>query len=192
MGLSGLVVLPLRGLGRILRGERAGLDQIGSASRAGWILSFVVPALIAAPAYAFMTLQRFADVDYEPASFADLAVEAIGYVVGLTAFPNVSHVLCARLGRQAAWYDYIAAYNWATVPQIALYLPVALLGANDAVPGSIAFVFGVGAVAAAIAIHFRVARVVLQVTQVQALLLVVVDLAVGQIVSRIVDRLHGL
>jgi len=192
MGLSGLVVLPLRGLGRILRGERAGLDQIGSASRVGWILSFLVPAFLVAPAYAWLTLQRFAELEYAPESFGNVAVEMLGYIVGLTAFANVAHILCARLGRQAAWYDYVAAYNWATVPQIALYLPVALIGASDAVPGSIAFAFGVGAVAAAIAIHFRVARVVLQVTQVQALLLVVVDLAVGQLVARIVDRMHGL
>ncbi len=192
MGLSGLVVVPLRGLARILRGDRAGTAQIGSASRAGWILSFVVPALLAAPAYAWMTLQRFAEMEFEPASAADLAIEVIGYVVGLTAFPNVSYLICERMGRREAWFDYVAAYNWSTLPQIALYLPVALMGASDAVPGTIAFVVGVFAVATAIAIHFRVARVVLGASPVQALFLVAVDLAVGQLVARIADRLHGL
>jgi hypothetical protein len=192
MGLTGLVVVPLRGLARILRGERDGLALMGSASRAGWILSFVVPALLAAPAYAWMTVQRFAEMDFEPNSGADLAIEIVGYVVGLTAYPNVSQIVCARLGRRAAWYDYIAAYNWATVPQIALYLPVAMLGASDAVPGTFAFLVGVLAVAAAIGIHFRVARVVLGVSAVQALMLVAIDLAVGQFVARIADRLHGL
>ncbi|MBI1245193.1 MAG: hypothetical protein GC202_09315 [Alphaproteobacteria bacterium] len=191
MGPFGLVVLPLRGLGRILRGERAGIDQIGSASRAGWILSFIIPAVLAAPAYAWMTLQRFAELEFEPASAADFGIEALGYVVGIVAFPNISYLLCERLGRREPWYDYVAAYNWATVPQIALYLPVALIGANDAVPGPIAFLFGVVAVIAAIAIHFRVARVVLEITPVQALLLVAVDLAIGQFIARIVDRLHG-
>jgi hypothetical protein len=192
MPLERLVVVPLRGLMRVLQGERDGLVQIGADSPAGWVASFVVPAILLAPFYAWMALRRFADLDFDPEPGRAVLVEAVGYAIGWTAFPVISHAICARLGKREAWFGYVAAYNWANVPQLFFYLPAALLGTVEGVPPLPLFLFGVIAVSAAIALHFRVARVVLGLDPVPALMLVAADLAVGQIVARLVDKVHGL
>ncbi len=192
MSLARLVAGPLDGLMRVLRGDAKGLDLMGAGSRAGWIASFLVPGILLAPAYGWMTLRRLADIEFEPEFGPTFAIEAIGYVIGWTAFPVLSHTICQRLGKPEAWYGYVVAYNWANILQIAFYVPAALLGTFEGMPPLPLFLVGVIAVTAAIAIHFRVARVVLEIAPVQALMLVAVDLAVGQIVSRLVDRLHGI
>ncbi len=192
MAFARLVAGPLNGLMRVLRGDRTGLDWIGAGSRAGWIASFLVPAILLAPVYGWMTLRRYGDVEFDPEFAPAFAIEAIGYVIGWTAFPVLSHAVCERIGKAASWYGYIATYNWANVLQIAFYLPAALLGTFEGMPPLPLFLIGVISVTAAIAIHFRVARVVLGIDAVPALMLVAVDLAVGQIAARVVDRLHGL
>lgn len=191
MAFARLVAGPLNGLMRVLRGDRTGLDWMGAGTRTGWIASFLVPGILLAPAYAWMTLRRFADVEIDPEIGPALAIETIGYVIGWTAFPVLSHAICERIGKPVAWFGYVVAYNWANVLQIAFYLPAALLGTFEGVPPLPLFFIGVISVTAAIAIHFRVARVVLGIDAVPALMLVAVDLAVGQIIARVVDRLHG-
>ncbi|MBI3505325.1 MAG: hypothetical protein HY059_10810 [Proteobacteria bacterium] len=192
MAFARLVAVPLQGLMRVLRGDRTGLDAIGAGTQAGWIASFFVPAFLIAPAYAWMAVRRFAEIDFEPDFDTALLVETVGYVVGWTAFPVVSYAICERMGKSASWYGYVAAYNWANVIQIAFYLPAALFGTIEGMPALSLFVVDVIAVAAAIAIHFRVARVVLGIAPVAALMLVAIDLAVGQVVARLVDRMHGI
>jgi len=192
MALERLVAVPLQGLMRLLRGDKAGLDAMGSGSDAGWIASFLIPAILIAPAYAWMTARRLADLDAAPDFDMAFPVEAIGYVVGWTAFPVLSHAICERLGKGRSWYGYIAAYNWANVLQIAFYLPAALLGTIESVPSPLLFLVNIGAVTAAIAIHFRVVRVSLGIAAAQALMLVATDLAVGQLIARLVDRIYGI
>ncbi len=192
MALRHLVAVPLQGLMRLLRGDRAALDTIGAGSDAGWIASFLIPAILIAPAYAWMTVRRFADLDAAPDLDMAFPVEAIGYIVGWTAFPVISHAICERLGKRQSWYGYIAAYNWANVLQIAFYLPAALLGTIEGIPSPVLFLVNVAAVAAAIAIHFRIVRVSLGIAATQALMLVATDLAVGQLIARLVDRIHGI
>jgi hypothetical protein len=192
MALERLVAVPLQGLMRLLRGDKAGLDAMGSGSDAGWIASFLIPAILIAPAYAWMTARRLGDLDAAPDFDMAFPVEAIGYVVGWTAFPVLSHAICERLGKGRSWYGYIAAYNWANVLQIAFYLPAALLGTIESVPSPLLFLVNIAAVTAAIAIHFRVVRVSLGIAAAQALMLVATDLAVGQLIARLVDRIYGI
>ncbi|MFN7193954.1 MAG: hypothetical protein ACK5U4_21160, partial [Rhodospirillales bacterium] len=90
-----------------------------------------------------------------------------------------------------AWYDYVPAYNWAGVLQMAIYLPAAILSQSDAIDGMPLFVIGIAAVTAAVAIQFRVAVVTLGIDRFQALSLVALELALGAVLRQIVDRLQG-
>jgi hypothetical protein len=192
MGLARLVAEAVRALLRILNGERAAVAGLGAGSRAGWIASFVVPGVLLVPIYAWMVLRRHADAGLVDAGADVLAAEAIGYLVGWTAFPVISHFICMKIGKAEDWFGYIAAYNWANILQMAFYVPAASLGSVDAMPPLPLFLVGVVAVVAAIAIHFRLARVVLGIEPLPALMLVAVDLATGQTIARVVDRLNGL
>lgn len=192
MGLARLVAAALGALLRILGGDRASVAGLGAGSRAGWIASFLIPGALLVPVYAWMVLRRHADAGLADAGAGVFAVETLGYLVGWTAFPVISHFICTKIGKAEGWFGYIAAYNWANILQMAFYVPAATLGAVDAMPALPLFLVGVVAVVAAIAIHFRLARVVLGIEPLPALMLVAVDLAAGQTIARVVDKLNGL
>lgn len=192
MGLARLVAEAVRALLRILNGERAAVSGLGAGSRAGWIASFVVPGVLLVPIYAWMVLRRHADAGLVDAGAGVFAAEALGYLVGWTAFPVISHFICTKIGKAEDWFGYVASYNWANILQMAFYVPAAALGSVDAMPALPLFLVGVVAVVAAIAIHFRLARVVLGIEPLPALMLVAVDLATGQTIARVVDKLNGL
>lgn len=188
MSLFASVRVPLGGVLRLLRGDRSGLAMIGADTRAGWIASFLVPGLLVLPAYFYLSMPDL-DVSDDPAH--TLLLEAVAYIVGLTLFPVAAHLLCTQWNKTRAWYDYVPAYNWAGVLQMAIYLPAAILSQSDAIDGMPLFVIGIAAVTAAVAIQFRVAVVTLGIDRFQALSLVALELALGAVLRQIVDRLQG-
>ncbi len=188
MSLFASVRIPIGGVLRLLRGDRSGLAMIGAHSRAGWIASFVVPGMLVLPAYLYLSLP---DLDASEDAAHTLLLEALAYIVGLTLFPVAAHLLCTQWGKARAWFDYVPAYNWAGVLQMAIYLPAAILSQSDAIDGLLLFAIGVAAVTAAVAIQFRVAVVTLGIDRFQALSLVALELALGAVLRQIVDRLQG-
>lgn len=188
MALPALIA-PLAGVADILRGDRGGVAKLGHATNAGLIASFVIPALLVLAPYAYLTGQRFQSIGVDPDPADMLLIEPLAYIVGWTLFPVVSHLYCQRLGRAQAWYDYIAAYNWANVLQMGLYFPAAVLYDLNLAPGLL-FIVSVAVVSVAIAIHFRIARVALRVEILPAMVLVATDLALSLIQSRLVERLY--
>ena len=188
MALPALIA-PLAGVAEILRGDRGGVTKLGHATNAGFVASFVIPALLVLAPYAYLTGQRFESMGIDPDPAEMLLIEPLAYIVGWTLFPVVSHFYCQRVGRAHDWYDYIAAYNWANVLQMGLYFPAAVLYDLDLAPGLL-FVVSVAVVSLAIAIHFRIAVVALRVEPLPALVLVAMDLALSLTQSRIVERLY--
>ena len=91
-----------------------GLGLIGSADPGGLVASFLIPGLLLIPAYAWLALRRFDGMDAMPDLGDALPIEAVGYVIGWTAFPLAAHFLCGRWGKAKEWYDYVAAYNMQT------------------------------------------------------------------------------
>jgi succinyl-diaminopimelate desuccinylase len=166
VSLWGAVARPMQGVLRLLAGDRTGLELLGADTRAGWIASFVGPGLLLLPAYLYLALP---DLDPDEAIGRTLAVEAIAYVVGLTLFPVAAHLLCGQWNKAAQWFDYVPAYNWAGV-----LLALALL-----------------ALAAAVAVQYRIARTVLGIDTMQAFGLVALELSLGLTLHQIADQLHG-
>lgn len=54
-------------------------------------------------------------------------VESIGYVMGWSAFPLAAFAFCRWLGREEQGYDFITAYNWSVILQMALFVLIGLL-----------------------------------------------------------------
>jgi|GEM_PF-6090047 len=187
MSAPGAVVQPLRGVVRLLAGDRAGLALVGAQSRAGWIASFVVPGLLIFPAYFYLSFPSLGEDDEFGAA---LLVEAIGYVVGLTAFPVAAHLLCGQWNKAREWFDYVPAYNWAGVLQMAIYAPAAALGQSGMLAPGALLMLGALAMAAAVAVQYRVARTVLGVDMLQAFGLVALEFSLGIVLRQIVDSLH--
>ncbi len=188
MSLWGAVARPMQGVLRLLAGDRTGLELLGADTRAGWIASFVGPGLLLLPAYLYLALP---DLDPDEAIGRTLAVEAIAYVVGLTLFPVAAHLLCGQWNKAAQWFDYVPAYNWAGVLQMAIYAPATVLGRGEALAPGVLLALALLALAAAVAVQYRIARTVLGIDTMQAFGLVALELSLGLTLHQIADQLHG-
>ncbi|MCM0021692.1 MAG: hypothetical protein NBV67_16995 [Tagaea sp.] len=180
---------PLGGVIDLLKGDRGGVAKLASGTNAGVIASFLIPGVLLLPGYIWLAAERFETLKLEPSLGEILTIEPLGYLIGWTLFPVLSHFYCAQIGKSGDWYAYIAAYNWANILQMALYLPASLIADGGLAP-VLLFVLSVAVLAAAIAIHFRIATVVLRVDPLPALVLVAIDLATSILLARIVERLY--
>jgi hypothetical protein len=180
---------PLGGVIDLLKGDRGGIGKLASGTNAGLVASFLIPGILLLPGYAYLAAERFEALKIEPALAELLTIEPLGYLIGWTLFPVLSHLYCQRTGKLHDWYDYIAAYNWSNILQMGLYLPASLIADTGMAP-PVMFVMSVAVLAAAIGIHFRLAIVVLRVDPLPALVLVAIDLASSIVLARIVERLY--
>lgn len=181
---------PLGGVIDLLKGDRGGIAKLAAGTNAGLIASFLIPGILLLPGYAYLAAERFDALKIEPSLGELLAIEPLGYLIGWTLFPVLSHLYCRRTGKERDWYDYIAAYNWSNILQMGLYLPASMI-ADLGMPAALMFVMSVAVLALAIAIHFRLATVVLRVDPLPALVLVAIDLAASILLARIVERLYA-
>jgi hypothetical protein len=180
---------PLGGVIDLLKGDRGGIAKLGAGTNAGLIASFLIPGILLLPGYAYLAAERFEALKIEPSIAELLLVEPLGYLIGWTLFPVLSHLYCARIGKTRDWYDYVAAYNWSNILQMGLYLPASVL-ADLGMPPALMFVMSVAVLAAAILIHFRLATAVLRIDPLPALVLVAIDLASSILLARIVEQLY--
>ena len=106
-------------------------------SLAGFWRSFYA-AVIVAPVFAVLLVMRYAagGEAVDEARFA--SVEAIAYVIAWIAFPLVMVSLARLLDREERYLGYIVAYNWASVLQNGLYLPLVMLGVAGVIPAETA------------------------------------------------------
>lgn len=181
---------PLGGVIDLLKGDRGGIAKLGAATGPGLIASFLIPAILLLPGYAYLASERFEALKIEPELAELLTIEPLGYLIGWTLFPVLSHLYCERVGKGRDWYDYIAAYNWANILQMGLYLPASIV-ADLGMAAPAMFVLSVAVLGTAIAIHFRLATMVLRVETLPALVLVAIDLASSILLARIVERLYA-
>ncbi len=87
-----------------------------------------------APFYAVLLVMRYAADTTGVGAFRFASVEAIAYIIAWVAFPLVMVSLARVLDREERYLGYIVAYNWASVLQNAVYMPVVMLGLTGTVP----------------------------------------------------------
>jgi hypothetical protein len=186
---TGEVVRSIYGAWRLACRDPLGL-QLLDTSEAGFWRSFYA-ALIALPPYAIMTAFRLArDVPAsEPARL--FAIESIAYVIGWTIFPLAAFYLTRMLGRAQHYTAYVVAYNWASVLQMALYLPVTMLSVGGVVSTGIGALLGLIAMGAIVSYQYYIARTVLDIEPMPAVGLVVTDLMLGLMLNGTVEYLEG-
>lgn len=122
----------LYGAYRLARYDAGGMAFFNVAIDGFW-RSFFAAAIIA-PFYILLLYLRFnaGDMNVHPYRFA--AVEAISYVLSWVTFPVVMISLARFLEREKNYLSYIVAYNWASVLQNAVYLPLAMLMVSGLLP----------------------------------------------------------
>ncbi|MFO0998499.1 MAG: hypothetical protein U1F33_17650 [Alphaproteobacteria bacterium] len=177
----------IRGAFRLLRLDPRGLDDFDATLEGFW-RSFTA-AFLTAPAYAVLVVLEFSakagetgEIDW----FRVFAVRGIAFVIGWVAFPLVMHTLAQAMGRSGAYFRFMVAYNWASVPQMILYLPVEL--ARSAWPEPAA-PFALIALAAILFYQWFIARTALAVSGLLAGGVVAVDVVLSLAIAAVADAL---
>ena len=124
------VVAGLTGAWRLARFDPNGMSYFDTTITGFWRSFFA--AVICAPAYIVMVALDVHQTPV-PASVERLvAVHSIAYVISWTAFPLAMTWAARLLDREQHYLRYITARNWASVLEMALFVPALTLAATDA------------------------------------------------------------
>jgi hypothetical protein len=145
-------------------------------------------AALCYPGFALLLWMRADAASIARAGFpAILIIETIGYVIAWTAFPLLALTLCRQLGREARGFDFIAIYNWAQVPQTALFVVIALVSLG--LPTRAAANLELAGDAAVLIYEWFIASVVVGGGWTAAAL-VALDLGVAILIALVASRLY--
>ncbi len=120
---------------RLARGDARGLALFNATIEGFW-RSFLAMALVA-PLFAILLLLRYGheSVSVGPARF--FAVQAIGYIVAWFVFPLIMFYVVQAIDRERRFFTYIVAYNWSSVLQNLIYLPLAMAAELGLLPAEL-------------------------------------------------------
>lgn len=178
----------LYGAWRLARLDRNGLTYFDRSYDGFWKSFFA--AAIAAPAHFGLLFFTAGPEGAMPFGLGSLLAEGLLYAVSWLAFPVAMIHIAEMLGRSERYYDYMVAYNWAGVWQIALFLFVTMLSVAGILPPGIASIVTLVAFIAILAYQWFIARVGLDIGGGAASAVVLADLVIGLLV-RSLGRLLG-
>jgi hypothetical protein len=128
-------VYSIFGAYRLAMLDKAGLTYL-DRSPEGAIRSFYA-ALIVLPAYVVLVVLRLWDVLPDVSLLRFVTVEGLADVISWTAFPLAMFYISRLLDRSARYFDFLSAYNWSSVIQMGLYLPVVAIADSGLMPGGL-------------------------------------------------------
>lgn len=120
------------GVWRLARLDRNGMTFL-DGSPGGAIRSFSA-AILVLPAFVILELLQYGAVLGEINLVRWVILEALFYVIAWTAYPVALHVMAEVLDRSHRYCAALTAYNWSSVIQVAVFLPVAVAGALGLLP----------------------------------------------------------
>jgi hypothetical protein len=181
--------LAIGGALKLARGDARGLGFFDISIDGFW-RSFRA-ALICYPMYLLLLALRVTEAQWSGSGISRIViVETIAFVISWTAFPLLMLPLCRALGREHRFLAFMVAYNWCQVPQTLLFLIVELDVATGILPGTAADLAGFVVAIAVMVYEWYIAKVALAVPAAQAMLVVLVDLMLGVVLSRVGASLY--
>jgi hypothetical protein len=183
------VRLALAGALRLARGDRSGLGCF-DASVEGFWRSFRA-AVLGYPLYLTLLLMRVGEAEWSRSgAFRIVAAETIGYAITWLAFP-VAMVSVARwLGREYRFFGFMTVYNWCQLPEMTLFVLIALESQSGLLPSAASQFIEVVAAIAVLVYEGYIARIALETTVPAAAGVVLVNLVLGLVISQIAELLY--
>ena len=183
------VQLAVGGALRLARGDPRGLGFFDTSIDGFW-RSFRA-AVICYPFFLILLGFRVSTARWQAAGLMPVViVETIGYVISWVAFPLLMLPLSRWLGREERFLPFIVAYNWSQVPQTALFVILAAGAGSGLLPHAVAQLADFAAAVAVLLYEWYIARVALAVSSSQAVPVVLLDLVLGSVLSRITEALY--
>jgi hypothetical protein len=135
--ITGEIASGIYGAWRLARGDVGGIGYF-NATKQGFWRSFLAMAIVA-PLFASVLLLIYEDAvdQYEPVRF--FSVHAIGYVTAWFLFPLIMFYVVQAIDRERRFFAFIAAYNWASVIQNFIYIPVIVVAQLGVIPPNLTY-----------------------------------------------------
>jgi hypothetical protein len=183
------VQLALTGCLRLARGDRGGLACFDRSLDGFW-RSFRA-AIISYPLYLMLLAMRVSIAEWrQSGGWRIVTVETIGYVVAWVAFPLLMLNVVRWIGREHRFFDFMVPYNWCQLPQSALFVLVGLVSAGGVLSTQASEAMDMAAAIATLLYEWFIARVALDTTGLVAIFVVLLDLVLGVLISRITGGLY--
>jgi hypothetical protein len=155
----------------LARGDSAGMGLFDTSFDGFWH-SFAAPVL-AAPIYALLLAEQYARFGYEGGLGTIVLAESVSYILDILTFPILAIFLTKFLNLGARYVPLVVATNWATLPQVLLFLAAVTLGT----------------MLATLTYQWFVVRTALGSTGGHAAAFVTLNLLVGLLLNRVADTL---
>ena len=178
VGLSGAV--------RLVKLDTQGFDYFGDTAADFW-RSFLAAALVA-PLFLLYLVIRYVESDTDGSFPVYIAAQILAYVITWLAFPLVILYLAPVLQKENKAVRYLVAYNWLSVIQNGVYLPVVMLGITGTFAQDLSNFLAMIALIWVLGITLFVTRKALEVPLGTAAGIVVMDLLLGVLVEVLTSR----
>ena len=178
VGLSGAV--------RLVKLDTQGFDYFGDTAADFW-RSFLAAALVA-PLFLLYLVIRYVGSDTDGSFPVYIAAQILAYVITWLAFPLVILYLAPVLQKEDKAVRYLVAYNWLSVIQNGVYLPVVMLGITGTFAQDLSNFLAMIALIWVLGITLFVTRKALEVPLGTAAGIVVMDLLLGVLVEVLTNR----
>jgi hypothetical protein len=175
------------GAWRLALFDPAGMQWFDRSIEGFW-RSFRVAALVA-PAYALLLYLHDLSGSPPPDLARYLVVQAIAYVVMWVAFPLVMAHLAPIIDRDAEYLGFVVAYNWSTILQMAVLLPLAFLLAGRTEPGGPASLLALAGQLALLVYEWFIVKTALRLGGFAATGLVLLDFVLSLLIGSVTDHL---
>ena len=179
------IVRALRAALRLARFDEGGLAEFDVTYEGFWRSFFA--ALLVAPGYALLVMQKWSVLPEPPVGPGAVLAEAFGYLLGWIAFPLALIPLTQLLGLGQRYVVLVVATNWSKVVQmIAFLLAIGLAAGSASEAGGLLVLIATGAI---LVYQWFVTRVALACSAALAAGVVVLDVVVSLLISRLTDGL---
>jgi hypothetical protein len=143
-------------------------------------------AVLVLPFYGVILIAKYSgDADLSH-PFRFITVEICAYIIAWVAFPLMMVSVARLLSREDKYFGFICAYNWASILQNAVYLPVAymmLMGVQTAAPLGLLILIGL------MIYTWFIAKTLLDIDGIAAAGIVFMDLLISILVTTYADVL---
>lgn len=177
----------LYGALRLARGDGSGMRYF-NATLDGFWRSFWAAALVA-PMFALLLWIRYIVDGLAVAPLRFALIEALAYVVAWTLFPLIIFYLVQVIERERQYFGFMVAYNWATVWQNLVYLPIAMVSELGWLPFQAASALSLAVLVGVFVYTWFIARTALAITALAAGGIVAVDFLVSILLNLVTEGL---
>jgi len=179
------IAVALFGAWRLAHLDKSGLGYFGESNEAFWKSFFA--AVLIAPGYAILIAIHLSGRPVQVDWISLLAIEGLIYAIAWVAFPLAAYHIVEALGQGARYRRYIVAYNWSQTIQLAARLPVALIVVLEVLPAGFSGFLDLAIFLLLLGYSWFIARTALEISGLQAAMLVFVDLVLGFVVTAMAD-----